>query len=109
MIPFKFWDKLAHFLLFSAGATVLATALRFTTSWTWLRIVLVTMLCISFYGATDEWHQQFTPGRSAKDVGDWTADTLGGFVGAIWTWLALTRLRFLRRWLRLDRLEAARS
>lgn len=30
----------------------------------------------SLYGASDEWHQSFVPGRSS-DVWDWLADTLG--------------------------------
>jgi len=79
----RVWDKAAHFLAFSGGGVVLALALRRTTGWSWRRIVVVTALAVSAYGWSDEWHQQFTPGRSAKDVGDWTADTLGGAAGAL--------------------------
>ena len=41
----------------------------------------------SAYGATDEWHQSFVPGRSA-DVHDWFADTAGALLGAgaCWAW-----------------------
>ena len=31
---------------------------------------------MSLFGATDEWHQSFVPGR-ASEVKDWVADTLG--------------------------------
>jgi VanZ family protein len=39
------------------------------------------------YGATDEWHQSFVPGRSA-DVRDWFADAAGAVIGAgaCWAW-----------------------
>ncbi|MDR3401975.1 MAG: VanZ family protein [Chthoniobacter sp.] len=77
------WDKALHFIAFSAGGIVVAFALRRTTQWGWKKIVLITALAVSAYGWSDEWHQQWTPGRSAKDVGDWTADTLGGAAGAI--------------------------
>ena len=41
----------------------------------------------SAYGATDEWHQSFVPGRSS-DVHDWYADTAGALGGAAacWAW-----------------------
>lgn len=77
------WDKALHFLAFSAGGVAVAFALRRTTALNWKTIVLITTLAVSAYGWSDEWHQQFTPGRSAKDVGDWTADTLGGAAGAL--------------------------
>ncbi len=81
------WDKALHFLAFSAGGAVVAYTLRRTRDWSAKKIVLVTTIVISAYGWTDEWHQQWTPGRSAKDVGDWTADTLGGAAGA---WLLVS-------------------
>lgn len=34
------------------------------------------------YGATDEFHQRYVPGRSC-DVFDWTADVIGALAGAI--------------------------
>lgn len=77
------WDKALHFLAFAAGGVVVAFTLRRTRNWSWKKVVLITTIVVSAYGWTDEWHQQWTPGRSAKDVGDWTADTLGGAAGAI--------------------------
>jgi VanZ family protein len=77
------WDKALHFLAFAAGGVVVAFTLRRTLNWSSKKIVLITTIAISAYGWADEWHQQWTPGRSAKDVGDWTADTLGGAAGAL--------------------------
>ena len=39
------------------------------------------------YGASDEWHQSFVPGRSV-DVADWIADAIGVVVGVLfYHWL----------------------
>lgn len=42
----------------------------------WLGLALA-----SLYGATDELHQAFVPGRSCQ-AGDWLADTVGGALGS---------------------------
>ena len=76
------WDKAAHFVAFAVGAMLLALALRWSTAWSWRRVALTTIVAISLFGATDEWHQLYTPHRSGADVGDWTADTLGAIAGA---------------------------
>ena len=34
------------------------------------------------YGALDEWHQSFVPGRDAS-VGDWVADSAGVILGLV--------------------------
>ena len=82
MNAFEVSDKVAHFAAFAVGAVLLALALRWNTAWSWLRIVLISAVAISLYGATDEWHQLYTPHRSGGDLGDWTADTLGAIAGA---------------------------
>lgn len=79
---FDLWDKAAHFAAFAVGAVLLALALRWNTAWSWPRIVCFTIAAISIFGATDEWHQLYTPHRSGADVGDWIADTLGAIAGA---------------------------
>jgi VanZ family protein len=90
----RLWDKAAHFAAFAAGGCVLAFALRFSSRWSWKGVVCITALLISAYGWSDEWHQQYTPGRSAKDVRDWTADTLGGLCGAlVASWIYARYLR----------------
>jgi len=77
------WDKLQHLLAYGA--------LGFTAGfWIypafWRRrpvlSLLITMLVSSGYGAIDEFHQYFVPGRDCN-VWDWIADTLGAFLGAL--------------------------
>ena len=63
-------DKVVHFSIYGLLAT-LVVRLR-----TGRRAALLSILIVSLYGITDEWHQSFTPGRSVE-VADWLADTLG--------------------------------
>jgi hypothetical protein len=53
--------------------------------------LLLTALIGSAYGAIDEFHQYFVPGRSC-DVWDWLADTLGALLGAL-AIMILVRMR----------------
>ncbi len=76
------WDKAEHFLAFAAGAANLALVVRWSTAWPPARVALVAILAIAFFGAIDEIHQLFTPGRSGGDPFDWIADTLGAAAGA---------------------------
>ena len=46
------------------------------------RGAFIALALASAFGAADEWHQQFVPGRD-QDVKDWAADTTGALVGAI--------------------------
>ncbi|MET0552565.1 MAG: VanZ family protein [Vicinamibacteria bacterium] len=46
-----------------------------------LRIALAAVLASALYGATDEWHQSFVPGRHAE-ARDVRNDTVGAAVGA---------------------------
>jgi VanZ family protein len=40
----------------------------------WPRPALLAVLATCIFGATDEWHQSFTPGRRAA-IDDWALDT----------------------------------
>jgi VanZ family protein len=79
-------DKVIHFAAFGLLATLTVRALP--RSFAWLAVVAV-----SLFGATDEWHQSFTPGRQ-MDWADWMADTLGAAVAvlAYLRWSAYRRL-----------------
>ena len=85
-------DKTAHFWsYFVLGVLVL----RGTSRATWRGVtigaaVLAWIICAAF-GACDEWHQFYVPGREA-DVVDWLADTSGAAAGAAVVW-ALARAR----------------
>ena len=44
--------------------------------------MLMAVGVTSLYGATDEWHQSYVPGRYAE-VADWVADTLGALLATV--------------------------
>ncbi|WP_395715672.1 VanZ family protein [Prosthecobacter sp.] len=77
-------DKIQHAIYFAAGGLCFLLGLRLAglARQTIPAIVLTVLFC-SVIGLIDEWHQTFTPGRSGGDVWDWTADTFGGFLGAL--------------------------
>jgi VanZ family protein len=77
------FDKLVHAAVFGLTATLLARSfVRRRFAW-W------AVLIVSAYGAADEFHQYFTPGRTAS-VADWVADTLGASLAValyqLWPW-----------------------
>jgi len=102
-IPGSFvgFDKVAHFCVFGLLATfVLRTgAVWRRRGWRgWIALAVV-----SAFGATDEWHQSFTPGR-AVEFADWIADTSGAALAVTlylhWNWyrrLLETPLRLRHR------------
>ncbi len=71
-------DKLVHFCEYGTFGFILA--------WTFARLgwknpYLWAALVASLYGATDELHQYYVPGRTMEFL-DWVADTLGGINGS---------------------------
>ena len=48
------------------------------------REIVITLLAIGLYGASDEFHQRFTPGRSS-DGSTVLFDVAGGALG-VWAW-----------------------
>jgi len=87
MLNIPQWDKVCHTGAFATGAAILTWTLWRAHTLSWRTIIPLVILVISLYGVSDEWHQQWTPGRSAKDVGDWLADTLGGSIGALFIYV----------------------
>lgn len=91
-----FWDKTLHF----AGYAGLA--FLFCRAFAGERFALSVALACAFaatsaYGATDEWHQSFVPGRSSE-VTDWIADTVGAGLGLLaWVVWISTVSRLPRR------------
>jgi VanZ family protein len=74
-------DKLLHAAEYAVLGGLLVLALRAAG----LRpgvALLAAVVIASAFGATDEFHQSFVPGRTA-DVADWVADTVGAAVGAL--------------------------
>lgn len=88
-------DKLLHFLYFFGGAACLLLALFHSVSWRPWKPALLAFLIMAAIGATDEWHQMFTPNRQGGDPIDWAADCLGAAAAVIT--VVLIHGRFLRR------------
>jgi len=86
-------DKSLHWITYLALAVLTARALA-DGRWTavTLRLAAAAWLIATLYGATDEWHQRFTPGRHA-DWYDLAADALGAAAGAgaAWAWGIIKR------------------
>jgi VanZ family protein len=73
------FDKTAHFGMYAVLGGLVTRHLAETTG-RW-RAALAALTMAAVFGAFDEWHQQFIPGRSAE-LADWRADSLGAATGA---------------------------
>ncbi|MCL2096066.1 MAG: VanZ family protein [Oscillospiraceae bacterium] len=71
--------KFAHFTIFFTLGFCVANAISRVTD-NKKYIFLISLCWSSFYGATDEWHQYFVPGRQCRWQ-DWAVDTAGAFTG----------------------------
>lgn len=79
---FENQDKYEHFLAYCGLAILLSLTLYFQ-KWSILissKAFLFALLLILAYGAVDELHQLFVPGRYC-DFYDWLADSSGGIIG----------------------------
>ncbi len=72
-------DKLVHGGLFLILGLFLAWGRRKTGSG--VSLFLFFLIGVG-YGALDEWHQSFVPGRDAS-LGDWVADSAGVMLGLV--------------------------
>ena len=72
-------DKLVHLCLYAVLAFLTARAMEPART---ARARLVVVAIVSAFGALDEWHQQFVPGRS-WDSADWIADSAGAAIGVL--------------------------
>jgi len=83
------YDKAVHCTVYGLFGVLLAREISQVTG-RWRSVVLAIVLAVAF-GAADEWHQQFIPGRSS-DVADWRWDSIGAVVGSVlWALWALSR------------------
>jgi VanZ family protein len=74
---FPYEDKLVHFGLFGMLSILLFFALAYERGLSVVKAALFALLITAAYGAFDEFHQLFTPGRMC-DIHDWVADVTGG-------------------------------
>jgi len=97
-------DKYLHFLAYGLLASLVC---RLGRGW---HAALVAVLAASAYGATDEWHQLYTPGRSCE-LADWVADTAGAALAvgvyAGWPWYRRLMETPLGRKRRIEKLPVA--
>ena len=85
-------DKLYHFIEYAILSGLVARALvKAKPSVVPARLVWHVAAVFSIlYGASDEWHQTFVPGRFAT-VADWVADVLGSIAGMLSVYLYYRR------------------
>jgi VanZ family protein len=69
-----YFDKVVHFSVYGLLGTLVCRQGRGWRAAAW------SVLAVSAFGATDEWHQSFVPGRESE-LADWVADTSGAAVG----------------------------
>ncbi len=82
-LPIKMSDKLAHVAEYALlSALVLRAANGGFSRRATLGAVLLAFLLSSAYGASDEWHQSFVPGRVCS-LGDLAADAAGSLLAAL--------------------------
>jgi VanZ family protein len=95
-LPAGVSDKSVHAILYAGFALVLLRALA---AGVWERVSTAAaggaVALAAFYGATDELHQLFVPGRTC-DVHDWLADLTGAAIAAGCV-LLVVRARAARR------------
>ncbi|MGR3295169.1 MAG: VanZ family protein [Candidatus Bathyanammoxibius sp.] len=84
IIPIPHADKGIHFMKFAVLSYLICWAQE-PSERAVGRIIWAAVLATSVYGALDEFHQSFTPGRT-PEVADWMAATLGA-VAAGFLWL----------------------
>lgn len=100
-LTFRVWDKALHAIEYAALGAMLLVALRASGAAAATALVLA-MAGASLYGASDEIHQYFVPGRQC-DLRDWLADTVGALLGAalaaasLRAWWARASIRAARR------------
>jgi VanZ family protein len=73
-------DKVGHLGMYAVLAVLMVRALVKANHP--LRTFLIVLGLASLFGAADEWHQQFIPGRTT-DPRDWLADTFGAGFGTM--------------------------
>ena len=77
VLPFSFSDKLEHAVAYGVLCVLIVFALGSLKR----RHLVLAVVLSSLYGASDEIHQMFVPGRT-PDVFDWLADSVGAVAAA---------------------------
>ncbi len=72
------FDKVFHFTAYAVFAGLSLRATLRPRDW---GTVVTVIVVVALFGAVDEWHQSFIPGRSMS-LGDLIADSSGAVVGS---------------------------
>ena len=83
--------KIGHIAVFATLAATLMWALRRGHAWRPSKSLMLAFLITAVYGASDEWHQKYVPGRSCE-FSDVVLDTVAGAV-ALFAWYICESLR----------------
>ena len=86
-VDFHASDKLVHATMYGIFAWLASRSLL-RTGRPMRFVIMLVVVGIAAFGALDEWHQQFIPGRS-MELFDWMADTSGAIIGAFTAVMAL--------------------
>ena len=90
---FLFMDKINHFLAYSVGGWLAASAVLLSRPLAPVEgSVALAVVIVAGFGVADEAVQAFTPGRTGGDLYDWVADLLGAAAGALLSLLTGRRL-----------------
>lgn len=81
-LPFQVKDKILHFGAFGVLTACWICGLRIAFQCSWRRAIVIAVIIGILYGASDELHQGFTPGRS-QEFADWVADALGAIAAGL--------------------------
>ncbi len=84
-VPVPFFDKWAHLAAFGLLGFLITHTLRRAHNLELRRAAPLAILLVAVYGASDEWHQSFVPGR-VPSVLDWLADVTGGALAQLIHW-----------------------
>lgn len=79
---FSAQDKGGHFVVYGILGFFITRSLGTWARGLGWRVVIVVTIAVAAYGATDELHQMFVPGRNPS-LFDLLFDTAGGFISAL--------------------------
>ena len=83
--PVEGGDKLLHGLVYTVLGVLTTRAARMTTTRGYVLAAVIGGIAI--FGALDELHQAWIPGRYPS-MADWWADALGATVGSVASWVS---------------------
>ena len=90
-----FTDKVNHFIAYFILTALVNLTLIYQRKSRLLfeKAPIATIVICLFYGALDEVHQLFVPGRSAETL-DWVADASGTFIGVLIVYFLINRFKY---------------